>query len=185
MKFHVGVASLCVAAMPVRLAYPQSRSFSVKDDIAMVRFSNPLPDPATPGSDTVRSSPDGRYFAFVTTRGLLDSDQVESDIYVFDGEALSAFAKGITPRAPLPRKIATVVSFPHREEANMLAIKDLAGYSLQCVYFKEAEWELSDLCRQSPTAQVLPPLCTSSGVDVLRNLLYTASHTDAAPNIGL
>jgi dipeptidyl aminopeptidase/acylaminoacyl peptidase len=192
MKLHLVVAALCAAAMSLCPAYPQSHSFSVKDDIAMVRFSDPRPDPATPGSDTVRSSPDGRHFAFVTTRGRLESDQIESNIYVFDRKALSAFAKGITLRAPLPRKIATVVSFPHREEANAYApvIKDLRwSPNLRRLYFKgEARNGNYQLYVANIDGSGFYPLTSSEEslgrYDVLSNrIVYTASRPHPDPDV--
>jgi hypothetical protein len=75
----------------------------------------------------------------VTTKGLLDSDQIESDISVFDLEEIFAFLNDATREPPKPRVIATVISFPHREEANAYAavIKDLRwSPDSTSVYFK-------------------------------------------------
>ncbi|RXH58215.1 putative acylaminoacyl-peptidase [Granulicella sibirica] len=101
-------------------------SFSVKDDIAMVRFSDPSFDPAIVGSEIARPSPHGDYVAIVTTKGLLATDEVESDLTVFRMKELSAFLDGEGTR-PQPRIVASIVSYPHREQTISYApvIKDL------------------------------------------------------------
>jgi len=192
MKIHVGVAALCIAVTQVVPARPETHPFSVKDDIAMVRFSDPLADPTTPGSDIVRSSPDGRHFVFVTTKGLLDSDQVESDIYIFDHEALWAYANGVTTQVPRPRKIAAVVSFPHREEANAYApvIKDIRWSPDQrYLYFKgegqNGNYRLYIANLDGSGFHALTSGDESLGrYDVSKDLIvYTVSGADAGSNV--
>lgn len=139
MKPCMRWAAIGIAVLPLARASSQDSSFSVKDDIAMVRFSDPLPNHSIPGSENVRPSPDGRHFAVVTTKGLLNSDQIESDISIFDLKETSAFLNDATRQPPQPRVIAAIVSFPHREEANAYApvIKDLRwSPDMTSVYFK-------------------------------------------------
>lgn len=91
-------------------ATPQDHAFTVKDDIAMVRFSDPASLPGIQGSDLVRRSPDGRHFAVVTTRGLLGDDRIESRLSIFDAEAVEGFVESkSTIPPPKPRVIATII----------------------------------------------------------------------------
>ena len=132
-------AAIAIAFIAFPRAYSQDHLFTVKDDIAMTRFSDPLPDHSVAGSEHVRPSPDGKHIAVVTTKGLLDSDQVESDISVFDLAEVSAFLNDAARQPPQPCVIATIISFPHREEANAYAavIKDLRwSPDSTSVYFK-------------------------------------------------
>ena len=71
-------------------------------------------------------SPDGDYVAIVTTKGLLESDQIESNLSVFRLKETFAFLEG-AGLPPQPRVIASIVSYPHREQTTAYApvIKDL------------------------------------------------------------
>ena len=114
--FYVGV---------VHAAAAQGRAFTVADDIAMTRFSDPAP--FVTETQSAERSPDGRYFAIVTTRGLLASDLVESAIVLFDRNEVRQSLETPSGRLPRPRMIASIDSFPHREEpfAYAAVIKDL------------------------------------------------------------
>src|SRR5260370_1041149 len=92
----------------------------------MVRFSEPSSDPDVPGSEIARTSPNGDYVAIVTTKGLLESDQIESDLSVFRLKDTFALLEG-AGLPLLPRVIASIVSYPHREQTAAYApvIKDL------------------------------------------------------------
>ncbi len=126
MNLRVLFAAIGFPTLSLMHARAQDHSFSVKDDIAMVRFSNPSPDSGVPGSETAKPSPNGDYVAMVTTKGLLASDKIESDLSVFRLKEVSAFLEGAGPR-PQPRVIASIVSYPHREQTTAYApvIKDL------------------------------------------------------------
>src|SRR5260370_10746365 len=126
MNLRVLFAAIGFAALSLLPARAQDHSFSVKDDIAMVRFSEPSFDPNVSGSETAKLSPDGDYVAILTTKGLLASDKIESDLSVFRLKEVSAFVEGAGPR-PQPRVIASIVSYPHREQTTAYApvIKDL------------------------------------------------------------
>ena len=115
-----------LAVLIPTVARAQNHSFSVKDDIAMARFSDPSSDPEIPGSEAAKPSPDGDFVAIVTTKGLLASDQIESDLSIFRIKEVSTFLEGEGP-LPRPRVIASIVSYPHREQTTAYApvIKDL------------------------------------------------------------
>lgn len=110
-------------------AFAQSEKpgFSVKDDIAMVRFNDPSGEAGDHRANDIKYSPDGRHVAVVTTRGLLKSDQVESTISVFDLDAVNGFLRDSRSKLP-PRHVVAVIS-ARPEHADLMdfapAIKDL------------------------------------------------------------
>ncbi len=73
-------------------ARAEDRSFSVEDDIEMVRFSDP--SETAPGS-MAKFSPDRKHFAIVASKGILKTDQIESDLLVFDSSEVEHFVDGI------------------------------------------------------------------------------------------
>jgi dipeptidyl aminopeptidase/acylaminoacyl peptidase len=123
-RWTVSVMTLLVSIH----AFPQDRAFSVRDDIAMVRFNDLAAQAPGSRSDTANRSPDGRHFAVVTTRGLLDEDLVESDINVFARKELESFLSDssihVQPRSKI---VARIKSYPHHQEASGYApvIKDV------------------------------------------------------------
>ncbi len=81
-------------------AQAQETSFTVNDDIGMVRFNAPLGK----SSDAVAQfSPDGKHFAVVSSRGLLEEDQIESTISLFDTANVEAFVRSGETRRTSPR----------------------------------------------------------------------------------
>jgi hypothetical protein len=139
MKPSFSWAAMVIAAFPFARAESQAHPFSVKDDIGMVRFSYPLPEPGLPGSEIALPSPDGKHVAVVTTKGLLASDRIRSEISIFKPGEVSRFLENTKRPPPKPRVIAAIESFPHREGTDAYApvISDLQwspdGMSL---YFK-------------------------------------------------
>jgi len=103
--------------------------FSVKDDIAMSRFSDPSSERDDFGGNDkgAKCSADGKYAAVVTTRGLLESDQIESTVSVFDLEAVDHYLRTPGGQPPKPRAIAIITARPDREQTIGYApvIKDL------------------------------------------------------------
>jgi len=75
------------------------RVFTVRDSIEMVRFFR---DDAH-----VQFSPDARYFAVVTSRGILSSDKIESTLWIFSTARVRAFLqKNQATEAPHPFALA-------------------------------------------------------------------------------
>ena len=110
---------LCVVVSWILLIgnlHSQDHPFSVKDDIEMVRFSDPSAEASDPSKANAKPSPDGKHVAVVTTRGLLPSDQIESTISIFDLSQVGDFLNDPSQQPPNPRVVATIVSFPHREQ---------------------------------------------------------------------
>ncbi|WP_263408852.1 hypothetical protein [Terriglobus tenax] len=112
---------------PIYSALSQQRAFSVVDDIAMVRFSDPSPEESDAAAKSASMSPDGRHIAVVTTRGLLDSNRIESRISVFAVSDIQRLLRDPLQKSIQPRLVATIASFPHHEQTVPYApvIKDL------------------------------------------------------------
>jgi len=121
MRSFMWGTAIVLAALSVICANSQDHAFSVQDDIRMVRFSDPSSDPDVPGSDIAAQSPDGKYVAIVTRRGILTSDRIESDVTVFDLREVARFLKNRALAAPKPRMIARMVSLPHRDQTTAYA----------------------------------------------------------------
>jgi hypothetical protein len=190
MKLSASIFVIGVAMLSRTYAISQDHAFSVKDDIAMVRFSDPRPDPNVPGNDAASPSPDGRHVAVVTTKGLLNQDQVESKITILDFDRVNAFLDHENEPAPQPRLIATVVSYPHREETEAYAsvIKDLHwSKDGKSIYFKgesaTGAFQLYVASLDGTGFRALTPASASVGrFDVGdHEIAYTASHPDVDP----
>ena len=119
------VLMLCCGVMIAEFAAigcaAQSHPFTVKDDIEMTRFSDPRPIPGIAASELAQRSPDNRHFAVVTTKGILQSDRLESRIMIFDAADATAALSSITPGRINPRVIATLTSFPRHHEVSAYA----------------------------------------------------------------
>ena len=108
--------SLCLFFVPLRSpGQSSSRGFNVRDSIAMVRFSDPIPYPDQPASQ----SPDGRFTVVVTSRGIIHSNQVESTIWLWNTQRVLEYVRSSGSSVePRPRALAVVSSIP-----NLTAIK--------------------------------------------------------------
>jgi dipeptidyl aminopeptidase/acylaminoacyl peptidase len=96
----------CIAIVLVGANLPnlwaQSRPFTVADDITMERFTEPS---AAEGSPNASFSPDGKHFAIVTSKGILQSDEIESTLTVFNSGEVRAFLSGGSERIPPLRRV--------------------------------------------------------------------------------
>lgn len=102
-----------VLAIFTLMLNPQERTYTVRDSIEM----NTLSDPQTLDRDgQAKFSPDGKHFLVVTTRGILQSDQLESCLMVFDTSSIS-FVKHETAQLSGPPKcVAKLAATPIVEE---------------------------------------------------------------------
>lgn len=138
MDLHLSLAALALAAIQAIPACAEDHPFAVADDIAMIRFNDQLNAPGSTGRK-INVSPDGMHFAILTSRGNLETDKIETTLYVFDKSAIVAFLGGVATQPPEPRKLATIISFPHREEPEPYApvIQDLRwSPDSKHIYFK-------------------------------------------------
>jgi dipeptidyl aminopeptidase/acylaminoacyl peptidase len=109
-------------------AFNRDHPFTVQDDIAMVRFSEPHPESGVAGSEVAQNSPGGKYFAVITSHGLLKSDQIESQVVIFSRDKIRAFMQSTPSIQPLTlRVVATIVGSMRYGDAFAYAtvIKDL------------------------------------------------------------
>lgn len=181
----------CLAVLSLsapRLPLAQEHSFSVKDDIAMVRFSDPTADVNSPVSENAKVSPDGKHVAVVTTRGILDSDQIESTVSIFDLTAIDRFLTDASLSAPAPRVVAYIATYPHREQLDNYApvIKDLVwSVDSKRTYFRgespNGAYRLYEANADGSGFRSLTP--ASEDVDrfdaVRGTIVYTSSRMDA------
>src|ERR1700676_5676308 len=82
------------------------RYFTVRDSIETAVFSR---NPGSGRRDQSQFSPDGEYFALLTTRGLLQTNKIESTIWLFETETVEKFIiapQGI--RSLQPRRLVTM-----------------------------------------------------------------------------
>jgi len=95
------IISLAAAwAVPLRAA----PVFTVRDSIEMERFNDPSArDPAA----QVKYSPDSRHFLIITSRGLIDSGQVESTLWLFNTSSVAHYVSA-RDGAPAPQPAALV-----------------------------------------------------------------------------
>lgn len=105
-----------ITALSLSPALAQQRPFSVKDDIAMMRFNDPSADVNETENDSDNYSPDGKHVAIVTTSGLLGSDQVRSVIEIFDTEAIKKYLSPSSAPKPAPRIVASVAAISQGQQ---------------------------------------------------------------------
>lgn len=113
-QLHVGVLiTLHALGALLVCARASAREFTVRDSIEMTTFSDPS---QIYGNGRAEPSPDGRYYAIVTTRGLLITNQVESAIWLFNTSSLAHYADGAGFGAGIaPQRIATLRAQPLRQ----------------------------------------------------------------------
>ncbi len=76
----------------------------------MVRFNDPSAGINASENDSDNFSPDGKHVAIVTTRGLMATDQLRSEITVFDLVAIKRFLHSPSGPQPKPRIVASVTA---------------------------------------------------------------------------
>jgi dipeptidyl aminopeptidase/acylaminoacyl peptidase len=103
--------ALALCAMCVANAEGVGRGFTVTDSIEMSTFSSPSSGERSPKVDY---SPDGRYFLVVTTRGVLNTNQSESTLRVFESQRTIQFVRleGVVAAALQPESTLTFASPP-------------------------------------------------------------------------
>jgi dipeptidyl aminopeptidase/acylaminoacyl peptidase len=88
-----------------------SQFFTVRDAIEMTTFVDPYPSRQIwPPSNRFKFSPDGHYVAIVTQRGVLDSSEAESTLWVYDVAAIQRFVAKRSGTPPVPKKLARMTA---------------------------------------------------------------------------
>jgi dipeptidyl aminopeptidase/acylaminoacyl peptidase len=83
--------------------WSQEHQFSVVDSIGMTHFS----DPSDRRRDSApQSSPDGKYLLVVTSRGVIDSNRIESTIWLFDNATIQHSLENEATDLVPPRMLA-------------------------------------------------------------------------------
>lgn len=91
-------------------ACAQSHPFRVRDSIALTTFNEPseLLHDAKP-----LFSPDGKHFLIVTSRGIVETDQIESTLWIYSTRAVRSFVRsGSTSHGLRPRRLASAAGCP-------------------------------------------------------------------------
>ena len=105
------LGALCMLALP-GLSSALSSTLTVKDAIEMQRFIDPYPfHPYAIQREDAKFSPDNRFFAVVTQRGLIATNELESTIQVFNTTDVRRFLNNsseIPP--PAPRAVVKVAA---------------------------------------------------------------------------
>ena len=111
IRRSVGLAMLSL--LPgTALSFGQSRTLTVQDVVEMQAFIDPYPF-STDGypSKEVKNSPNNRWIAVVTERGILETNELESTIWIFDMSAVSRFLSAPPgAEAPKPRPVARMAA---------------------------------------------------------------------------
>ena len=176
-----------VAVMPA-LTRCQQKPFTVKDDIAMVRFNDPSAAVDASEQDSELYSPDRHHVAVLTSKELLASDQVKSSIAVFDLRNVQRFLQFPSYLPPRPRIVATIERPPKGEQTVEYAplIRDIRwGSDSEHLYFRAQDEQGGyQLCEANINGSGFRPL-TSPSYDVDRfdlsgdTIAYTAARVDA------
>ncbi|WP_170226849.1 prolyl oligopeptidase family serine peptidase [Sphingorhabdus contaminans] len=106
MKSALVITLLQAGSISAIGAANAQESFTVEDSIELARFSDPYPRGR--GEAKLNISPDGRYLAVVTTRGVIASDQLESKLLIFDLSGLAKGGKSFEPDSFQPIRSVTV-----------------------------------------------------------------------------
>lgn len=89
-----GMLRFSIATIAITHSHAQTQSahrFEVRDSIAMTTFGTPS---GLRNGLQVETSPDGRYFWFVTSRGILETNQIESTLWLIPSSSVRAFLDG-------------------------------------------------------------------------------------------
>ena len=185
------ILAFFVSSMSLRGSAEQ-RGFTVTDSITMTTFSDP--SSLVPNSQA-SLSPDGRHFYWVTTHGIIDSNQVESTLWLIDAEAVRRFLfdRSGKTQAPAPQAIARISAVPGIQASvpNAPLITDLRwSRDSHEIFFlgqdSRAERQLYEVDMEHRKAKAL----TSEGRSVRQfdfvgnKIAYTANKSgDAEPSV--
>lgn len=166
------------------------QSFSVKDDIAMVRFNDPPEEHDVSEQDADLYSPDGNLVAVVTTRGILSTDRVQSSISIFRLKDVASFLESPSAPPPMPRLVAAIAAIPEGQQTVAYApmIRDLRWSADGThLYFRgqneRGGFQLYEVgANGNGLRRLTPPSYDVDRFDVVRNtIVYTAARMNIPP----
>jgi dipeptidyl aminopeptidase/acylaminoacyl peptidase len=92
------------------------RHFAVRDSIEMATLSR---SSGTGRNEEVKFSPDGRYFCLTTTRGILQSNEVESTIWLFETSSVTRFiAQSDNTQLVQPKMLVRMAGVSSHDQVN-------------------------------------------------------------------
>jgi len=103
-------ASFAVLSISAARTNAQEHRFGVRDSIQMTTFNEPSELARNPQPTF---SPDRKHFTLVTSRGLADSNEIRSILWMYDSETVRSFLKTANASSDLkPRSLVRVVGVP-------------------------------------------------------------------------
>jgi len=90
----------------------EEHAFNVRDSISLTTFNVPS---GLRSGDQAPSSPDGKYLWIITTRGNVESNQIESTLWLIDRAAVQDYLRSNGPEtahAPALMSVARIVAVP-------------------------------------------------------------------------
>lgn len=174
----------------------ETRPFTVKDSIEMTTFS----DPYTRSPDAeAKQAPDGSGFVIVTTRGHLDSNELESCLWFYRAADIRTFLSSKKSSAPAPRLLYRKNGVPVALQTNSYGSlitsvewSQDSRYLLVLVEEAKADHHLVRIRIEDASAQDLTPnangdiraVSSSNGtVSFIESALPPPSTTTTAPEI--
>lgn len=187
---QIGLRASCRAGVMLiaSCGCAQQHSFDVKDCIAMTRFNQPS---GLLNGEKAQRSPDGRFFWIITSKGLIDSNQIQSTLWIIDASAVRRFlnaASNERTSAPVPRAVVRIMAVPrvHVDDPYASVISDVHWSSdSNRIFFlgenSSAEMQLYETNVQTGSLKVLsPPEYGVRQFDVSGDTIaYTALPSDA------
>jgi dipeptidyl aminopeptidase/acylaminoacyl peptidase len=109
------IVFLCSLTGVSRALLQQRRPFTVQDSIRMTTFS----DPYTRSTDAqCKMSPDGKHFFVITTRGVLQSNELVSSVWTYSIAAIDSYLRRKGDSRPKPKLLLSAVGIPLAEQTD-------------------------------------------------------------------
>jgi dipeptidyl aminopeptidase/acylaminoacyl peptidase len=110
MRLTVGILFLCLHGGIVGRIVAELHDFSVEDSIRMSRFNNFYADGQR---SSISVSPDRRHYLLLTSRGLLESNRIESTLWLLDSSSVEPLRARPNRSTTLsPRALAKFAAVP-------------------------------------------------------------------------
>lgn len=159
--------------------------FTVRDSIEMARFER-YGEPIF--------SPDGKYFAVVTSRGIIDRDEIESTLRIFKLEEVKRFLRNEDVTGHIvPRIVARMAAVPKVDYVNsyepIISNVKWSDGSRSLLFLRQNSDKERQLCRADFGSGSFRAL-TPQGQDVSQfdvvggTIVYRASRSSQSPEVG-